>query len=204
MAKVYDRIDDRLRAFIAAQPMFFVATAPASGGHVNVSPKGYRDTFTIIGERTVAYLDLYGSGAETIAHLRDNGRITIMFCSFDRQPKILRLYGSGRVITPDSAEWASLGGRFGGHPGTRTIIVVDVERIADSCGYAVPHMELRGERTVLDDQHGRRTHEQWLPRVGNNTESIDGLPALDPHHPVPTAIPVMREGDQRAMRNVNG
>lgn len=189
MGKVYDRIDERLRGFIAAQPVFFVATAPASGGHVNVSPKGYKDTFTVIDEHTVAYLDLYGSGAETIAHLRDDGRITIMFCSFGRQPKVLRLYGSGRVVTPVSPEWAALGERFGGHPGTRTIIVVDVERIADSCGYSVPRMEPAGERTLLDDQHGRRTHEQWLPRVEVNAQSIDGLPALDPDHLVPTALP---------------
>jgi predicted pyridoxine 5'-phosphate oxidase superfamily flavin-nucleotide-binding protein len=203
MGKVYDRIDGRLGAFIAAQPVFFVATAPASGGHVNVSPKGYRDTFTIIDEHTVAYLDLYGSGAETVAHLRDDGRITIMFCSFGRQPKILRLYGHGRVVTPDSAEWAALGARFGDrHPGTRTVIVVHVERIADSCGYAVPQMEPAGERSLLDDQHGRRTHEQWLPRVGYNTESIDGLPALDPDHPVPTAL--RENAAQRTMRSVNG
>ncbi|MEV0400943.1 pyridoxamine 5'-phosphate oxidase family protein [Actinoallomurus sp. NPDC050550] len=187
MGKLYERIDERLRAFIAAQPMFFVATAPAAGGHVNVSPKGYRDTFAILDDLTVAYLDLYGSGSETIAHLRDNGRITIMFCSFDRQPKILRLYGSGRVVRPDAPEWASLIGRFGGHPGTRTIIVVDVERIADSCGYSVPFMELAGERPLLDDQHGRRAPEEWAPRVERNGASIDGLPALEPDHPAPSA-----------------
>jgi hypothetical protein len=187
MGKLYERIDERLRAFITAQPMFFVATAPAAGGHVNVSPKGYRDTFAILDDLTVAYLDLYGSGSETIAHLRDNGRITIMFCSFDRQPKILRLYGTGRVVRPDAPEWTSLIGRFGGHPGTRTVIVVDVERIADSCGYSVPFMELAGERPLLDDQHGRRTAEEWPPRVERNVASIDGLPALEPDHPAPPA-----------------
>ena len=113
MAKVYAQLDDRLRKFILAQPIFFVATAPCpsaagDGGHVNVSPKGYRDTFAIIGPRTVAYLDLTGSGAETIAHLRQNGRITIMFCSFDRTPKILRLYGSGRVVLADP-DWKPRG-----------------------------------------------------------------------------------------------
>src|SRR5690348_12351248 len=137
--------------------MFFVATAPAAGGHVNVSPKGYQDTFTVLGEHSVAYLDLYGSGSETIAHLRDNGRITVMFCSFARQPKILRLYGTGRVVRPDEPEWDTLIGRFGtGHTGTRTIVVVEVERIADSCGYSVPYLELAGERPLLDDQHRRR------------------------------------------------
>jgi hypothetical protein len=134
----------------------------------------------------VAYLDLYGSGAETVAHLRANGRITIMFCSFGRQPKILRLYGSGRMVRPDAAEWTSLIGRFGtGHAGTRSIIVVGVERVADSCGYSVPYMELAGERSLLDDHHGRRTPEEWGPRVQRNAESIDGLPALAPDHPAP-------------------
>lgn len=196
MGKVYETIDDRLRAFIAAQPMFFVATAPASGGHVNVSPKGYPDTFAVLDGRTVAYLDLYGSGAETIAHLRENGRITVMFCSFGRQPKVLRLYGTGRVVRPDTAEWDALIGVFGaGHAGTRMIVVVDVERVADSCGYAVPHMTLAGERTLLDDQHGRRAPEEWEPRVLRNATSVDGLPALEPGHPAP---------GQRTRRSVNG
>ncbi len=120
MAKVYAQLDDRLTKFILAQPIFFVATAPTAsadggGGHVNVSPKGYRDTFAIIGPRTVAYLDLTGSGAETIAHLRQNGRITIMFCSFDRTPKILRLYGSGRVVLPADRDWPRFAACFAGH-----------------------------------------------------------------------------------------
>ncbi|MFB9836826.1 pyridoxamine 5'-phosphate oxidase family protein [Actinoallomurus acaciae] len=196
MAKLYDAIDQRLREFIEAQPMFFVATAPREGGHVNVSPKGYQDTFSVLDERTVAYLDLYGSGAETIAHLRDNGRITVMFCSFDRQPKILRLYGTGRVVRPDADEWDLFAGRFGdGHVGARAIVVVDVDRVADSCGYSVPFMEVVGERSLLDDQHRRRPDEQWPSRVLSNAESIDGLPALEPDHPAP---------GQRVMRSVNG
>jgi predicted pyridoxine 5'-phosphate oxidase superfamily flavin-nucleotide-binding protein len=186
VAKVYDRIDDRLREFIAAQPMFFVATAPQEGGHVNVSPKGYTDTFAVLGDHKVAYLELYGSGAETIAHLRDNGRITVMFCSFARSPKILRLYGTGRVVRPDDPEWDGLAGHFGmGHAGVRSVIVIDVERVADSCGYAVPRMELVGERSLLDDQHGRRPAARWPERVKRNAESIDGLPALAPDHPAP-------------------
>jgi hypothetical protein len=196
VAKLYESINERLRAFIERQPMFFVATAPTAGGHVNVSPKGYRDTFAVLDERTVAYLDLYGSGAETIAHLRDNGRITLMFCSFERQPKILRLHGSGRVIRPDAEEWDGLARRFGsGHAGTRAIVLVDVHRVADSCGYAVPLMELVGERGLLDDQHGRRPADEWVPRVRRNAESIDGLPALDPDHPAP---------GQRTSRSVKG
>ncbi|TQL99645.1 pyridoxamine 5'-phosphate oxidase [Actinoallomurus bryophytorum] len=186
MAKLYDAIDERLQAFIAEQPMFFVATAPDSGGHVNVSPKGYQDTFSVIDENTVAYLDLYGSGSETIAHLRDNGRITVMFCSFSRQPKILRLYGTGRVVRPDAAEWDDLAGRFGaGHAGYRAIVVVDVTRVSDSCGYSIPFMELTGERSLLDDQHARRPSDEWVPRVARNASSIDGLPALEPDHPAP-------------------
>jgi len=196
LAKLYDSITDRLRAFIEAQPMFFVATAPDSGGHVNVSPKGYQDTFTVLDEKTVAYLDLFGSGAETIAHLRDNGRITVMFCSFGRQPKILRLYGSGHVVRSDEPEWESLIGRFGpGHAGTRAIVVVDVERVADSCGYSIPYMELAGERPLLDDRHARRPAADWPARVGTNATSIDGLPALEPDHPAP---------GQRTNRSVNG
>ncbi len=187
LAKLFETLDERLRAFITAQPMFFVATAPSSDGHVNVSPKGYRDTFTIVDDTTVAYLDLFGSGAETIAHLRDNGRITVMFCSFDRQPKILRLYGTGRVVRPDAAEWASLAQRFGpDHAGIRAIIVVDVTRIADSCGFAVPFMEPAGERSLLDDNHARRTADEWSARVERNGESIDGLPALAADHPSPS------------------
>ena len=191
MAKTYERIDDRLKRFMAEQPMFFVATAPATAGHVNVSPKGYQDSFAVLDDHTVAYLDLYGSGAETIAHLRENGRITVMFCSFARNSNIVRLFGTGRVVRPDDAEFESLKGHFGlRHPGIRTIIVIDVDRIADSCGYAVPYMELVGERPVLDDLHGRRTDEEWAGRItGPNAKSIDGLAALEPDHPLPTSIP---------------
>jgi hypothetical protein len=190
VAKLYEAIDQRLRDFIEEQPMFFVATAPHSGGHVNVSPKGYRDTFAVLDEKTVAYLDLYGSGSETIAHLRDNGRITVMFCSFTRRPKILRLYGSGRVVRPDAGEWDDLIGRFGGgHTGTRAIVVVDVERVADSCGWSIPLMEVVGERGLLDDHHARQTAEEWGRRVRRNAESIDGLAALEPDHPAPVSAP---------------
>ena len=190
MGKLYDRIDERLHAFITAQPMFFVATAPSAGGHVNVSPKGYADTFAILDDRTVAYLDLYGSGAETIAHLRDNGRLTVMFCSYDRSPKILRLYGTGRVVIPGTPSWIEYASNFDltRHAGIRSIIVLSVERIADSCGYAVPFMEVTGDRTLLDDQHGRRTPDEWPARVTRNASSIDGLPALEPDHPAPSTL----------------
>ncbi|MFC9436970.1 pyridoxamine 5'-phosphate oxidase family protein [Nocardia sp. NPDC057030] len=191
MAKVFPHLDDALRKFIEEQPMFFVATAPAEGGRVNLSPKGYRDTFAIIDDHTVAYLDLHGSGAETIAHLRENGRITIMFCSFTRASKILRLFGTGRVVRPDSTEFEPLRPHFGlQHPGIRAAIVVDIDRIADSCGYSVPYLELVDERPVLDALHRRRTDDDFARRIaGDNSASLDGLPALEPDHPLPSAIP---------------
>lgn len=186
MGKLYERIDDRLREFMDQQPLFFVATAPLTDGHVNLSPKGYQDSFAVLDDHTVAYLDLFGSGAETIAHLRENGRITVMFCSFDRTPRILRLYGTGRAVRPDAAEFATLVDHFGPHPGTRAVIVVDVERIADSCGFAVPLFELVGERPLLDDRQRRHGTAEWAPRVERNTTSIDGLAALDADHPLPS------------------
>jgi hypothetical protein len=192
MGKLYPELDQRLRQFIAAQSVFFVATAPCltsegGGGHVNVSPKGYSGTFAVLGPTTVAYLDLTGSGAETVAHLRQNGQITIMFCSFDRAPKILRLYGTGRVVVPEHREWAELAAHFGdaaardaeiGHQ--RAIILVAVHRIADSCGYAVPVMELAEERDVLTRWARGKSPDQLADyRVEKNTVSIDGLPAFD-------------------------
>ncbi|MBX7453035.1 pyridoxamine 5'-phosphate oxidase family protein [Mycolicibacterium sp. 3033] len=187
MAKVFARLDESLREFIAAQSVFFVATAPSDGGRINVSPKGYRDTFTVLDDHTVAYLDLFGSGAETIAHLRDNGRITLMFCSFTRQSRILRLYGSGRVMRPDDAEFDRVTSSVDTeHPGVRAAIVVDVERIADACGFAVPYFDLVGERPVLDDYHATVDDEKFARRIaGDNGRSIDGLPALEPDHPLP-------------------
>ncbi|MFF3225232.1 pyridoxamine 5'-phosphate oxidase family protein [Nocardia suismassiliense] len=191
MAKVFSHLDDALRKFIGEQSMFFVATAPSEGGRVNLSPKGYRDTFAVLDDHTFAYLDLYGSGAETIAHLRDNGRITVMFCSFSRTSRILRLFGTGRLVRPDSAEFDTLRPHFGlQHPGLRGAIVVTVDRIADSCGYSVPYLELVDERPVLDKLHGGRSDDEFARRiVGDNATSIDGLPALEPDHPIPSAIP---------------
>jgi hypothetical protein len=193
MGKLYPELDQRLRKFIAAQPIFFVATAPCltadgGGGHVNVSPKGYRDTFAVLGPHQVAYLDLTGSGAETIAHLRQNGQITIMFCAFDTAPKILRLYGTGRIVLPGDERWDDLAGNFGGHPGAgnaygseRAIIVVDVHRIADSCGYSVPVMELKEERDLLLGWSDRKSPAGLTAyRAEKNGVSIDGLPAIDP------------------------
>ncbi len=194
MGKLYPELDGRLRKFIARQSVFFVATAPiltsnGDGGHVNVSPKGLQDTFAVLGPRTVAYLDLTGSGAETIAHLRQNGQITIMFCSFDHDAKILRLYGTGQVVLPGEPSWDELAAHFprvaGGTaaspaPGSeRSIIVVDVQRIADSCGYAVPRMEVIEERDVLDRHNAKKSAPELAAyRAEKNAVSIDGLPAL--------------------------
>jgi hypothetical protein len=191
MAKEFSHLDGSLLRFIEAQSMFFVATAPSQGGRVNLSPKGYQDTFAVIDDRTVAYLDLFGSGAETIAHLRENGRITIMFCSFTRTSRILRLFGTGRVVRPDDPEFLELRANFGlDHPGIRSVIVIAVERIADACGYAVPYYELVGERPVLDAHHAKQPDDRFARRIaGDNGHSIDGLPALDPDHPVPSDVP---------------
>lgn len=192
MANVFAEIDADIREFIEAQPMFFVGTAPSgSDGLVNVSPKGYRDCFAVIDGHTVAYLDLFGSGAETIAHLKQNGRIVVMFCSFTRNSRILRLHGHGRVLRADDAEFAQLAPHFNlEHPGLRSMILIDVDRVSDSCGYSIPYMELVGERPVLDKVHATRTAEEWAERVaGVNAKSLDGLPALDPDHPLPTSVP---------------
>ena len=196
MGKVYPELDERLRKFIARQPLFFVATAPClttdgRGGHVNISPKGYLGTFVVLGPRLVAYLDLTVSGAETIAHVRQNGQITIMFCSFSEQPKILRLYGTGRVVLPGAPDWAGLVAQFpaSGYgisdASRRAIIVVDVYRIADSCGYAVPIMELAQERDLLVRHDERKTAAELAAyRAQKNAVSIDGLPALSAELPV--------------------
>jgi Pyridoxamine 5'-phosphate oxidase len=186
VAKEFSRIDESLTDFIGDQAVFFVATAPSEGGRINLSPKGYRDTFAVLGDHTVAYLDLFGSGVETIAHLHDNGRITIMFCSFTRSSRILRLFGAGRVVRPDDTEFTDLLTHFGDqHAGIRAVIVVEVERIADACGFAVPYFELVDERPVLDAHHTQASDEKFASLAGRNRRSIDGLPALDADHPLP-------------------
>ncbi len=183
LMKIHERIDGRLREFIEAQPMFFVATAPTGpGGHVNVSPKGMVGTFAVLDERTVAYLDYHGSGAETIAHLRQNGRITLMFCAFDGPPNIVRLHGTGRSVLITDPACAELMASFPAPPdthGVRGVIVVDVHRVSDSCGYAVPLMTYEGDRDLLVRAHERRTGEDLAAyRRTRNGSSIDGLPAL--------------------------
>jgi predicted pyridoxine 5'-phosphate oxidase superfamily flavin-nucleotide-binding protein len=179
MGKVYDEIDDRLAAWIAKQPLFFVGTAPAGDhGHVNVSPKGL-DTLVILDPTTVAYLDLTGSGIETVAHVRDNGRVCVMLCAFEGAPRILRLQGRGEVVEPSHPDFDDLVGRFPPYPGVRSVIRVHCDRIADSCGYAVPLMSYAGERRALLDWFGRKEPGELDDyRAKKNAVSIDGLPGL--------------------------
>ena len=182
MAKVFDGIDDKLAAWIGRQRMFFVGTAPSGdGGHVNVSPKGPIESLRILDPHTVAYQDVIGSGAETIAHLRDNGRIVLMFCAFEGPPKIVRLHGHGRAVLVGDPEFDQLRWAFDKDRtlGQRSIIVADLTRISDSCGYSLPLMDFRADRDVLDKDQSRRD-EDYFPRYWRekNAESIDGLPGL--------------------------
>ena len=178
MGKVFDGIDTKLAAWIGAQHLFFVATAPLDGGHVNLSPKGL-DSFVVLGPTSVAYLDVVGSGAETIAHLRQNGRITLMFCAFEGLPRIVRLYGQGEVVEPGDTDFSVLAARFPPQPSTRSVIRVSLSRIADSCGYGVPLYEYKGDRSHVADWAERKGAEGLrVYQLEKNRESLDGLPAL--------------------------
>ena len=180
MGKIYDAIDDRLREFIERQQVFFVATAPLDAeGHVNLSPRGVPGTHCVVEDHLFAWLDLSGSGAETVAHLRENGRITVMFCAFEGPPKILRLHGTGRTISVYDEEYADWAGRFPDILGARAVIVVDVERISDSCGYGVPLMEYVGERDLIPKYFEGKSITPDEYRRKKNGTSIDGLPAFD-------------------------
>jgi Pyridoxamine 5'-phosphate oxidase len=168
MGKIYPSIDEKLAAWIGRQRLFFVATAPSDGGHVNVSPKGPIGTLRIVDAQTVEYDDYVGSGAETIAHLRENGRICLMLCAFDGPPRIVRLHGRGEVVPADDVG-----------EGTRGVIRVHVERIADSCGYGVPLMEYAGERPQRDKWVASKGADGLRAYVEEkNAVSIDGLPAV--------------------------
>jgi hypothetical protein len=179
MGKVFEEIGEDLAAFIQAQRMFFVGTAPlAADGLINLSPKGL-DTFRILDPHRVAYLDLTGSGIETVAHLKENGRIVFMFCAYDGRPRILRLHGSGEVYEPGDEGFDHLRSQFPEIPGARAIICASITRIADSCGWGVPLYEFRGDRDQLV-----RFAEQLGPeklqatQQAGNVASIDGLPGL--------------------------
>jgi hypothetical protein len=179
MAKVYAALDEDLVEFLMAQHVFFVATAPTGPlGHVNLSPKGLA-SFRVLAPNTVAYLDFNGSGVETIAHLRQNGRIVFMFCAFQGPPKIVRLYGKGRAIGPHEPEFSELLPRFSAELPARAIIQVTLERISDSCGYGVPRYRYEGER----DQSMKWADKKGAAGIAayqrqKNAESIDGLPGL--------------------------
>ncbi|MEV7612978.1 pyridoxamine 5'-phosphate oxidase family protein [Streptomyces sp. NPDC089799] len=184
MGKLYEHIDGRLRRFIEAQPLFFTATAPLSGdGHVNLSPKGRAGTLVVIDEQTLAYLDFGGSGAETIAHVRENGRITLMWCSFDGPPTIVRVHGEGEAVFRDDPRWGELIPLFGAAdgPSARAVIIVRAKRVSDSCGFAVPLMEYRDERTLHAEYFGRKTDDEFAAYCEKKDyigQSLDGLPAL--------------------------
>jgi hypothetical protein len=177
MGNVVECITPELQAFIEAQPLFFVASAPLAGtGHVNLSPKGL-DCLRVLSPSRVAYLDLTGSGNETAAHVRENGRITFMFCAFAGAPRILRLYGVGRVVLPETPQWAELAGRFPGHPGARQIITAEISRVQTSCGFGVPLMEPVRQRDTLLRWAEAKGGDLVRYRQEKNARSIDGLPA---------------------------
>lgn len=180
MAEVYDRLDDKLIAFIRRQKLFFVATAPLSAeGSVNVSPKGY-DSLAILDPQTIAYLDLGGSGVETHAHVRENGRITLMFCAFEGPANILRIYGEGEALGFGEPGFAEKMALFPTFQRARGVITVRIRRIADSCGWGVPFFEFKSERDQLRRWVDHRPHEEWAERrYATNGVSIDGLPGLD-------------------------
>jgi hypothetical protein len=177
MGKFHQQISDDHKAFIEKQHIFFVATAPLSAeGHVNLSPKGL-DCFKVLSPSKVGYMDLISSGNETSAHTMENGRITFMFCSFEKTPLILRLYGKGQTILPGDAAWEELSKHFTIYPSTRQIIVADITKVQTSCGFGVPMYEFTGDRSI---------HFEWAERKGadglqqyiedNNLRSLDGLP----------------------------
>lgn len=180
MGRVYDEIDERLAAFLLRQPVFFVATSPlAADGHLNLSPKGLAGTFTVVGPRAVAYLDLTGSGVETIAHLRENGRIVVMVCAFQGPPRIVRLHGTGTPHLPGTARFAELRPCFTDLPGVRSIIEIETTRISDSCGFGVPRMQFVEERPDLDRWAARKGPDGVAAyQAKNNLVSLDGLPGL--------------------------
>ena len=179
MGRTLPDIDDDLKQFIEAQHLFFVASAPlAREGSVNLSPKG-RNSFRILGPRTVAYLDLTGSGIETIAHVKENRRITVMFCAFEGPPRILRLYGHGRVVELGDSGFGQLESLFPKFPSTRAVVVIELTRISTSCGFGVPLMHYEGERNHLErwvenkGEEGLRTYREM-----KNAISLDGLPGF--------------------------
>jgi hypothetical protein len=197
MGRIYNGIDARLAAWLTSQPVFFVATAPLAGdGHINCSPKGNRGEFAVLGDHLVGYVDQTGSGAETIAHVQENGRIVLMFCAFDGPPRIVRLHGRGRALLLDDPDFPARARDFAADvtTGVRSIVVVDVTRVADSCGYGVPEMGFNGHRSKMDEWADRKGADgiraYWVEK---NAESIDGLAAVPP----PAKSPAGPRGQSR-------
>jgi len=179
MGKTYDALNPKLIAFIQSQKMFFVGMAPLSAeGSVNVSPKGY-DSFVVIDDHTVAYLDLGGSGIETHAHVRENGRITFMFCAFDGAANIVRIYGKAEAFTFDQPRFEALRPLFSMTQPARGIIVCQIQRVTDSCGWGVPFYEFKGERDQLTRYIDNKTADEWREsRYERNALTVDGAPGL--------------------------
>lgn len=173
MADFTETLNEKHIEMIGKQSIFFTATA-AADGRINLSPKGY-DAFRVLSPNRVAYLDLGGSGNETQAHLSVDGRITIMFCNFDRPALILRIYGRGRAVLPQDAEWEALAAHFTLLAGTRQIFLIDVESVQTSCGWGVPFMSLERERDTLQKAHAQMEPEAWIAKMQGRTESIDGI-----------------------------
>ncbi|MDX1516351.1 MAG: pyridoxamine 5'-phosphate oxidase family protein [Woeseiaceae bacterium] len=180
MGKEYQEIDAAIERWIERQHVFFVATAPLAGdGRINCSPKGL-DSLAVLGPRQLAYADVGGSGIETVAHLKENGRIVIMLCAFDGPPKIFRFYGQGRAVEPHDREFEDLAPRFADLPAIRNFVVVDVDCIRDSCGYGVPLYDYRQQRDSLPNWCNKKSGDELLEyRIENNATSLDGLPGLD-------------------------
>jgi predicted pyridoxine 5'-phosphate oxidase superfamily flavin-nucleotide-binding protein len=195
MGKSYDRIDDRLRAFIEAQPVFFTASAPlAADGTVNLSPKGLKGSLAVLDDRTVAYLDFAGSNAETVAHLRENGRITLMWCAWQGPPTVLRVHGTGEVVFRDDARFPELFAHFpdieAGNHGLRAIVVVTARLIRDACGFAVPYMAYEEDRELHAKRFAREDDESlsaYFAKKDHIATSIDGLPGVP--LPLPPVAP---------------
>jgi len=180
MGKEFEEIDDRIQRWVERQHVFFVSTAPlAADGMVNCSPKGL-DSLRILGPRKMAYADTGGSGIETVAHLKENGRIVIMLCAFEGPPKIYRFYGTGRSVEPHDEGFDTLLPMFPDMPVIRNFIIVDIECIRDACGYGVPLYEFRSERDSLKNWADSKTESELFDyRIENNAHSLDGLPGLD-------------------------
>lgn len=184
MGRIHEGITDRLAEWLLAQPVFFVATAPLDpDGHINCSPKGNRGEFVVLGPAQVAYLDQTGSGVETVAHAKENGRIVLMFCAFDGPPRIVRLHGRASALEPGSEGFEAMASCFERNRGVgvRSIVVVDLNRVSDSCGYGVPLMDFRAHRTTMDEWSERKGSDgirrYWAEK---NASSLDDLPGVAP------------------------